>query len=128
MERALGTLEQQIHDLEDRRYRAMIDGDLDTLETLLGDGLVYTHSSGLVDSKASYLDKLRSKHVIYQKAERPEETIQTQGDTAVITGEMRLEVLLDGQPKAMRNRFMNVWARGPRGWQMVALQSTPLPG
>ena len=128
MERAPRTLEQEIRELEDRRYRAMIEGDVKTLDALLGDGLVYTHSSGLVDSKASYLDKLRSKQVIYRKAERPEETIQAQGDTAVITGEMRLEVLLDGQPKALRNRFMNVWTRCPRGWQMVALQSTPLPG
>ena len=121
-------LEQKIRELEDRRYQAMIDGDLVTLEALLGDGLVYTHSSGLVDSKSSYLDKLRSKQVMYRKAERPEETIQVQGDTAVITGELRLEVLLNGTPRAMRNRFMNVWARGPRGWQMIALQSTPLPG
>jgi L-threonate 2-dehydrogenase len=118
----------EIRALEDRRYRAMIDGDVAALETLLGDELVYTHSTSLVDSKASYLDKLRSRKVVYRTVERPEESIQVHGKTAVITGEVRLEVLLDGSPRAMRSRFTNVWTKRPVGWQMVAWQSTPLPG
>jgi 3-hydroxyisobutyrate dehydrogenase-like beta-hydroxyacid dehydrogenase/ketosteroid isomerase-like protein len=120
-------VQREIRALEDRRYRAMIDSDVAALETLLGDDLVYTHSTSLVDSKASYLDKLRSRKVVYRKVERPEESIQVHGDTAVITGEVRLEVLVDGSPRAMRSRFTNVWAKRPRGWQMVAWQSTPLP-
>lgn len=116
-------VEHEIRALEDRRYRAMIDGDVAALEPLLGADLVYTHSTSLVDSKASYLERLRSKKVIYRKAGRPEERIQVHGDTVVITGEVRLEVLVDGSPCAMRSRFTNVWARRPRGWQMVAWQS-----
>lgn len=117
---------REIRALEDRRYQAMVTGDLATLETLLGDDLVYTHSTSLVDSKTSYLEKLAAKKVVYRKAERPEEHIQLWGDTAVITGEVRLEVLVDGGPRAMRSRFTNVWARRPTGWQMVAWQSTPV--
>jgi ketosteroid isomerase-like protein len=121
-------VEREIRALEDRRYRAMIEGDVAALESLLGDDLVYTHSTSLVDSKASYLERLRSKTVIYRTAERPEARVQVHGDTAVITGEVRLEVIVDASPRAMRSRFTNVWARRPRGWQMVAWQSTPLPG
>jgi len=118
---------REIRALEDQRYKAMVDGDLATLDRLLGDGLVYTHSSSAVDGKASYLESLRSKKVVYRKAERADERIQVHGDAAVITGELRLDVLLDGNPRAMRSRFLNVWAKGPRGWQMVAWQSTPVP-
>jgi ketosteroid isomerase-like protein len=120
-------VQDEVRALEDRRYRAMIDGDVAVLEPLLGDDLVYTHSTSLVDSKASYLDKLRSRKVVYRKVERPEESLQVYGDTAVITGEVRLEVLVDGSPRTMRSRFTNVWAKRPRGWQMVVWQSTPLP-
>lgn len=52
---------REILALEDQRYRAMVDGDLATLERLLADGLVYTHSSSAVDGKASYLESLRSR-------------------------------------------------------------------
>ena len=47
---------EQIRLLESRRYRAMCEADVTTLEELLGDSLVYTHSYGGADSKASYLD------------------------------------------------------------------------
>jgi len=122
-----GATESAIRALEDRRYQAMIGGDLPALETLLGDDLVYTHSTSLVDGKASYLDKLRTKKIAYRKVERTKESIQVHGDTAIITGEIRLEVLVEGSPRAMTSRFTNVWAKRPRGWQMVAWQSTPLP-
>jgi hypothetical protein len=39
-------IKAEIKKLEDRRFQAMIDGDFDTLDNLLGDGLVYTHSTG----------------------------------------------------------------------------------
>ena len=47
--------------LESRRYRAMCEADAKTLEELLADSLVYTHSYGGADTKASYLDGIRSK-------------------------------------------------------------------
>ena len=118
---------REIRALEDRRYQAMIEGDLATLDALLGDSLVYTHSSSVVDGKASYLEALRAKKFVYRKVERPVENIQVHGDTAVVTGEVRLDVLLEGNPRALRSRFLNVWVKGPKGWQMVAWQSTPVP-
>ena len=114
--------------LESRRYRAMCEADAKTLEELLGDSLVYTHSYGGADSKASYLDGIRSKKWQYQAVERPIEDIQIHGDCAVVTGQVRIELLSSGQPKKLNSRFTNVWVKGRQGWQMVAWQSTPLPG
>jgi len=62
--------------LESRRYTAMCEADAKTLEELLADSLVYTHSYGGADSKASYLDGIRSKKWIYQAVERPIEVRQ----------------------------------------------------
>jgi len=113
--------------LESRRYRAMCEADAKTLEELLADSLVYTHSYGGADSKASYLDGIRSKKWQYQAVERPIEDIQVHGDCAVVTGQVRIELLSSGQPKKLNSRFTNVWVKGKQGWQMVAWQSTPLP-
>jgi ketosteroid isomerase-like protein len=114
--------------LESRRYTAMCEADAKTLEELLADSLVYTHSYGGADSKASYLDGIRSKKWVYQAVERPIEDIQVHGDCAVVTGQVRIELLSGGQPKKLNSRFTNVWVKGRQGWQMVAWQSTPLPG
>ncbi len=113
--------------LESRRYRAMCEADAQTLEQLLADSLVYTHSYGGADTKASYLDGIRSKKWVYRNIERPIEDIQLHGECAVVTGQVRIELLSEGTPKTLNSRFTNVWVKGPKGWQMVAWQSTPLP-
>jgi ketosteroid isomerase-like protein len=118
---------ETIKQLEDQRFRAMCEADAATLEKLLADSLVYTHSYGGSDSKASYLDGIRSKRWQYRKIERPKENIQVHGDCAVVTGQVRIELLSDGKPKTLNSAYTNVWIKGPKGWQMVAWQSTPLP-
>jgi len=105
----------------------MCEADVATLEALLADSLVYTHSTAGVDSKASYLDAIRSKKWVYQVVERPIEDIQVHGDCAVVTGQVRIELLSSGQPRKLNSRFTNVWVKGAKGWQMIAWQSTPLP-
>jgi ketosteroid isomerase-like protein len=118
---------EELRKLEDRRYRAMCEADAATLDELLADTLVYTHSYGGADSKRSYLDGVRAKKWQYRKIERPKEDMQIHGDCAVITGRVKIELVADGQPKTLNSAFTNVWIKGPKGWQMVAWQSTPLP-
>ena len=123
----MADLKQTIRELEDRRYRAMCEGDAAALEKLLADTLVYTHSYGGSDSKASYLAGIRAKKWQYRKIERPKEDIQVHGDCAVVTGHVRIELLSEGKPKSLNSAYTNVWVKRAGGWQMVAWQSTPLP-
>ena len=116
-----------IRQLEDRRFRAMCEADAATLDQLLADTLVYTHSYGGADSKASYLEGIRAKKWVYRQIQRPKEDIQVHGDCAVVTGQVRIELLSDGKPKTLNSAYTNDWIKGPKGWQMVAWQSTPLP-
>lgn len=123
------TIRAEIKKLEDKRYQAMCAKDLATLEQLLGDGLVYTHSYGGADTKAQYLDGIKSGKFDYRGVERPEESIQIYGDnTAIVTGHVKISLVSNGQPRQLNSRYINVWNKGARGWQMVAWQSTPLPG
>src|SRR5262245_21976934 len=45
--------DREILALEDKRYAAMCGGDFAALEAMLHDELLYTHSSGLTDTKAT---------------------------------------------------------------------------
>jgi ketosteroid isomerase-like protein len=123
----MSDIKDTLRKLEDRRYRAMCEADAAALDELLADTLVYTHSYGGADSKASYLAGIRTKKWIYRKVERPREDIRVYGDCAVITGQVRIELLSEGKPKTLNSAYTNVWIKGPKGWQMVAWQSTPLP-
>ena len=118
---------ETIRKLEDRRFRAMCEADAATLEELLADTLVYTHSYGGADGKASYLAGIRAKKWVYRKIERPKEEIRLYGDCAVVTGQVKIDLLADGTPKTLSSAYTDVWVKGAKGWQMVAWQSTPLP-
>ena len=120
-------LKTTIRALEERRYRAMCEADMAALDALLADALVYTHSTAAADSKASYLAGIRAKKWNYRKIERPVEDIQLHGDCAVVTGQVRIDILVDGAAKVLNSRFTNVWVKGAKGWQMTAWQSTPIP-
>jgi ketosteroid isomerase-like protein len=116
-----------IRELEDRRYRAMCEADVAALDELLADTLVYTHSTAAADSKASYIAGVREKKWHYRKIERPVEDIQIHGECAVVTGHVRIDIVVGGVAKIMNSRFTNVWVKGAKGWQMTAWQSTPMP-
>jgi hypothetical protein len=119
-------VEQEIHDLENSRYRAMVSNDLSTLDKLLADDLVYTHSTGAVDGKSSYLESLRSGMVRYISAERQQESFRAIGEAVLLHGRMKAHVVVGGVEKALDNVFNCVWARTATGWQMINWASTPV--
>ena len=120
-------IKAEIKKLEDRRFQAMIDGDFETLEKLLGEGLIYTHSTAQSDTRAEYLALCKKGVFKYRRIERPIENIQVYGDTVVVTGQTKIDAIINGQPKLLNSRYTDVWIKGAKGWQMVVWQSTPIP-
>ena len=83
--------EKEILDLEDKRYAAMCGGDFAALERMLHDELLYTHSSGLTDTKATWLASFRSGKAKYKSAVRSDQKVRLAGDTALVTGRTTIE-------------------------------------
>ena len=112
---------------EDERYRAMVDGDLPTLDRLLADEVSYAHSSGVRDSKEQYLAKLRSGYYDYHRIDHPVERVEVLGDTAVVVGRMTADLTVDGTRKTIDNLALAVWTRTDAGWRLLAYAPTRLP-
>jgi ketosteroid isomerase-like protein len=119
--------EKEILSLEDKRYAAMTGGDFGALEALLHDELLYTHSSSLTDTKASWLESMKSGRTKYKKAAFGDRKVRILGDTALVTGKAQIEVEVGGQPRALKLVFLDVWTKTPKGWKFIAWQSTPQP-
>ena len=77
--------EKEILGLEEKRFAAMVARDFSGLEALVHDQLRYTHSSGVTDGKATWLESMKSGRVKYKKATCSEQKVQIYGDTALIT-------------------------------------------
>jgi len=119
--------EKEILGFEDRRFAAMIARDFAALDKLVHDELLYTHSSGVTDTKASWLDSLKSGKVKYKSAACSERQVKFFGDTALIRGKAAIEAEIGGQPRSLKLLFLNAWVRTPQGWKFAAWQSCPQP-
>ena len=117
----------QISALEARRYQAVTAGDIATLDGLLAADLVYTHSDASADSKQSYLEKLTTGHFKYGPISHPEHSIVVHGDCALVFGDMRGEVQLDGQMRVLNNKSLSVWVAEDGRWVLLAYQPTKYP-
>jgi ketosteroid isomerase-like protein len=119
--------EKEVLALEQKRIDSMTRQDFATLESLLHEDLVYTHSSALVDTKASWLESMKSGRTKYKSINVTEQKVRIFGDLALVTGRADVGVDVRGEAKAMKLRFLNAWTKTPQGLKFVAWQATPLP-
>jgi len=119
--------EQEVLGLEDKRWGAMTGKDWKTLDGLLHGDLLYTHSSGVTDTKAVWMDAMKSGRTNYKTAKHSDRKVRVYGDNALVTGKARVEVDVNGQAKTLTLVYLDVWTKTPQGWKFVAWQSTPQP-
>jgi len=119
--------EQDILALEDKRFGAMTGKDWKTLDGLLHEQLLYTHSSGVTDTKAVWMDAMKSGRTTYKSVKHGERKVRLYGDNALVTGKAQIEAEVNGQARQLRLCYLNVWTKTPQGWKFVAWQSTPQP-
>ena len=119
--------DKELLGLEDKRFAAMVARDFAALDKMVHDELLYTHSSGVTDNKASWLESMKSGKVKYKSVKCEGQQVRFFGDVALIRGRAAIEVDIGGQPKSLRLLFLNAWTRTPQGWKFAAWQSCPMP-
>jgi uncharacterized protein DUF4440 len=113
---------------ETARYAAQTTNDFAAMEKLFGTDLTYNHSSAATDSKATYIDAMRSGRTKYRKiTPNSDVKARTYGCLAIITGTAVYEVTSGGQDRTLPLRFTAIWAKRPSGIQFVSWQSTSIP-
>ena len=119
-------MEQEIIDLELGWVKALLTGDADFLARLYDDKIVYTHTNAVMDTKASYLAKIRSRDLVYHTLERHDIDVRVFGETALATCRWVQTSTSGGVAFEVNARYLHVYARVAAGWQMVAHQSTKI--
>jgi ketosteroid isomerase-like protein len=117
---------QMIIDLDRKRMQAMAQKDVATLNDLIADDLIYTHSSARIDTKQSLIGNMQSGATVYNAVEPSDVKAQDLGSAVVLTGIAHIRVTSGGKPNAFGVRFTDVYANRGGKWQMVTWQSTRL--
>src|SRR5215510_6721601 len=119
--------EQEIRRCSQRRFEAMVRGDLTTLDELLADNLTYTHATGRLDSKSPLLKDIASGRNQYDSIMAEEVGVRVYNAIGILTGTVQMRAKIQEQPRNHRLRFTEGYHKADTRWQLVAWQSTVVP-
>lgn len=100
--------------------QAQLDSDVEALDGILDDSLVFTNLDGSLASKADDLSLHRSGRMRITRMEPMERHILHLGQTAIVNVKMDTAAIIEGAPIQMALRYTRVWHKGDGGWRLVA--------
>jgi ketosteroid isomerase-like protein len=106
------------------RFAAQIEGDVAALDKLLAPELTYVHSSGVLDSKESFVGAIQSGKTRYKSITPEEVKVRSFGDVEIVSGKATIDVAADGKDIHVVLRYTDVWVKRDGRWQMVSWHST----
>ncbi|NOT63637.1 MAG: nuclear transport factor 2 family protein [Acidobacteria bacterium] len=119
-------MKNEILELEQRWVSALLQGDADTLDQMYDEAIVYTHTNATMDTKASYLAKIRNRDLVYHTLERSEIDVRIFGATALAACRWVQTSTSGGVFFEVNARYLHVYAYVDGRWLMVAHQSTKI--
>lgn len=115
-------VEKAITAAEKEWTEAVLKNDQAKLEKIVADDLSYTHSSAKTETKADFLQALKTTN--YQAIDFSDVKIRQFGQTVVVTHKAMIKTVQTG----VANLYItHVWARQNGRWQLVSRQATRLP-
>ena len=101
--------------------------DFALLEKVLATSLTYTHSNGAVDTRDSYVGKLKAGTAKYVSVDYTNLQVQVLSkDTAITICRAKVVTLAEGKPNPMQMSLLHVFKKNGKQWQLVAHQSARL--
>jgi len=116
--------EGEIRDLERQRFLAMQHVDVAALNRILSDDLVYTHASGLQQSKAELIGVLGSGDFQYKSITVEDTRVRVFDQTALVTGRATMRIKNGQGEQVFKLCYLDVYMKQAGRWQMVAWQSS----
>jgi ketosteroid isomerase-like protein len=118
--------EQQIRDVEKAWASAVVAKDFAALDRMLMPDLIYAHSTGIIDDKAKYLEKMRAGKQVYAAIDQNSITVRLHGNAAVAHSQIQMRGHNDDGPFNDRLMAMHFWVKSNGKWLLAAHQTTKL--
>jgi ketosteroid isomerase-like protein len=105
---------------------AIVKSDTATLEKLLADDLVYAHATGILDTKKSYIAKIKERRQVYKTFEQHNPQVNIYKDSAVTFSYVR--VTGTNQAGAFDDKLMLIhfWVKQNNAWRLAGHQTTKI--
>jgi len=108
--------------LEQKRCRAEVAADIQTLEDIFDDDIVYIHANGLSEDKTSLIASRRK--IKFTKMERRDSNVRVYGNTAILVGILTFDVEVGGRSLSVEGIVTQVFVKRGDRWRIVHHQGT----
>jgi ketosteroid isomerase-like protein len=112
--------EATLRECEAALRNAQLAGDVDRLDSLIDDALIFTGPDGAVYGKADDLEAHRQGWVRITRLVPSEERIERYGSVAVVSVRMDMAGSWKGEAFEGPFRYTRVWRQTSDGWRIVA--------
>lgn len=105
---------------------AMINADRATLEKIAATKLSYGHSSGVIDDKQQFVQKIADGTSDYVSIDLKNQTIAVSGNVAIVRHELHASIADGGKPGELHLRVLLVWQKEGKQWKLMARQAVKI--
>jgi hypothetical protein len=113
---------------DDERVAATKSANRAHLEAIFSDGLRYAHSSGKVDTKASYIESIVNHTSVYETYDYTARNFVPAGPGVVLmNGRVLIQSRSGDQKNLLDLNFLAVWREENGKWRFFAWQSCKNP-
>jgi ketosteroid isomerase-like protein len=120
------TRKAQVSASENSLLEAMKTNNVERLDTLLHDDLLFNGPTGETATKAMDLKNYRSGNIHLHTVAASDQTVNLIGDTAVVAVTVELKGNYLGQALDGKFRYMRVWKLAENTWKVIAGSVVPL--
>lgn len=120
-------MKEEIVRCEEEFFQAMRVMDIQTLDKLLHDRLIYNNFTGEVLTKEMDMKGAKSGVMTVDSVECLEREIELFDDTAMVSTVAHLKASLQGNDIDVKTRFLRTWKKFDDGWKIIGASSINLP-
>lgn len=116
----------EVKALSKRKFSWMINGQLDSLESLLDNDVRYVHSNGWIQTKQDIIGDFKTKKLVLKNVTIESDSIRQFNSTAIVIGKGKFEGSINNTNFILDLIYTEVYIINNRRWQLVSRHANRL--
>jgi ketosteroid isomerase-like protein len=116
--------EQEVLAAHEKRRQATLNGDANTVASMMTDDLTFTHANAMVETKEQFIEALETRRLQYKTLTDEDLQVRVTGNTGVVSGTVHIVVDASGTEYDLRVLFTELWVREGDAWKMMLWHAT----
>ncbi len=115
---------QEVLAAHEERRIATLNGDANTVASMMTDDLTFTHANAVVETKEQFVDALKTGRLQYKTLTDEDRQVRVNGTTGVVFGTVHIIVDASGTEYDLRVLFTELWVKEGDTWKMMLWHAT----